>query len=48
MLGVETRDLEALYDRLPAIAAAERAGIESLESPDAGLEAVFDYLVGGP
>ena len=48
VLGVETRDLEALYDRLPAIAAAERAGIESLESPDAGLEAVFDYLVGGP
>jgi ABC-2 type transport system ATP-binding protein len=44
-LLLETTDLERFYDALPAIAAAERAGIESLETPDAGLEAVFDYLV---
>jgi ABC-2 type transport system ATP-binding protein len=46
-LSLETRDVDGFFARLPAIADAERAGILALESPDAGLEAVFDYLVGG-
>ena len=45
-LSIETSDVERFFAGLPAIAARERAGIESLETPDAGLEAVFDYLVG--
>jgi ABC-2 type transport system ATP-binding protein len=44
-LSLETTDIEALFSRLPALAAEVRAGIRSLESTDAGLEAVFDYLV---
>jgi ABC-2 type transport system ATP-binding protein len=44
-LSIETSDLEGFYSALPAIAVAERAGIQSLEATDAGLEAVFDYLV---
>ena len=44
-LTVETRDLDALCRRLPALAGELRAGIKSLESSDASLEAVFDYLV---
>ena len=45
-LQVETADLEALCNSLPAVAAEVRPGIQSLESSDANLEAVFDYLVG--
>lgn len=44
-LSIETTDIERLFERLPAIAATARAGIHSLESTDAGLEAVFEYLV---
>ena len=44
-LGVETHDLEGFLAALPRTAAAVRAGIQSLETPDAGLEAVFEYLV---
>jgi ABC-2 type transport system ATP-binding protein len=44
-LGIETSDLEGFLAALPAVAARARAGIRSLETPDAGLEAVFDYLV---
>ena len=44
-LAIETRDLEGLCRWLPAKASELRAGIRSLESSDASLEAVFDYLV---
>jgi ABC-2 type transport system ATP-binding protein len=44
-LSLETADVERLFDDLPAIAAEARAGIQTLEATDAGLEAVFDYLV---
>jgi ABC-2 type transport system ATP-binding protein len=44
-LGLETSDIEKLFAALPGIAAEARAGIQSLEATDAGLEAVFDYLV---
>ena len=45
-LVVETGDLERFFAQLTPVAAAERAGIQTIESSDAGLEAVFDYLVG--
>ena len=45
-LSLETFDLEHFFDELRTIAASERAGIQRLETTDAGLEAVFDYLVG--
>lgn len=45
-LSVETRDLERFLEELTALAARERAGLRTLESRDASLEAVFDYLVG--
>jgi ABC-2 type transport system ATP-binding protein len=44
-LGIETADLEGFLDGFGAVARAARAGVTSLETPDAGLEAVFDYLV---
>jgi ABC-2 type transport system ATP-binding protein len=44
-LSLETTDVEQLFADLPRIAAEARAGIQSLEATDAGLEAVFDYLV---
>ncbi|MEZ6013500.1 MAG: ABC transporter ATP-binding protein [Planctomycetota bacterium] len=44
-LDIETRDLAAFQAEFPALAARERAGVRSLESGDASLEAVFDYLV---
>jgi len=44
-LSLETSDIERLFADLPRIAAQVRAGIQSLEATDAGLEAVFDYLV---
>jgi ABC-2 type transport system ATP-binding protein len=45
-LMVETHSLERFQTQFTAAAAAERAGVRTLESPDASLEAVFDYLVG--
>jgi len=45
-LSIETRDVEAFFRELPPLAAELRAGLQALESPDASLEAVFDYLVG--
>ncbi len=45
-LSVETRDIARFFERLTPAAAEARAGIRSLASPDASLEAVFDYLVG--
>lgn len=45
-LDLETYDIDGFFRALPDIARAERAGIQSLETADAGLEAVFDYLVG--
>ena len=45
-LRLETWDIERFQAELPRVASAERAGVQSLHSSDAGLEAVFDYLVG--
>ncbi|MDZ4774224.1 MAG: ABC transporter ATP-binding protein [Planctomycetota bacterium] len=42
---LETSDIARFERDFAAIAVAERAGIESYEAIDAGLEAVFDYLV---
>jgi ABC-2 type transport system ATP-binding protein len=44
-LSVETRDIDRFFGELTELAARERAGVQSLESSDASLEAVFDYLV---
>ena len=44
-LSVETRDVDAFFRTLTPIAARTRCGILELESVDAGLESVFDYLV---
>ena len=44
-LVLKTSDLELLLGALPAIAGDARAGIQGLQSTDAGLEAVFEYLV---
>ncbi len=44
-LALETFDIDRFFEELPRIASAERAGIQRLETMDAGLEAVFDYLV---
>jgi len=44
-VDVETRDLAAFQGEFAALAARERAGVRSLVSADASLEAVFDYLV---
>jgi ABC-2 type transport system ATP-binding protein len=44
-LSVETSDLEEFLLRLGPVARETKAGIRSLETSDAGLEAVFDYLV---
>ncbi|MEO6595635.1 MAG: ABC transporter ATP-binding protein [Planctomycetota bacterium] len=45
LVMVETTDLARFEAELPRIAVDERAGITSLDMPDAGLEAVFDYMV---
>lgn len=45
-IDLETYDIEGFFRALPEIARTERAGIQSMETADAGLEAVFDYLVG--
>ncbi|MBI5364026.1 MAG: ABC transporter ATP-binding protein [Planctomycetes bacterium] len=42
---LETRDLDRFWSELPRVATETRAGVQSLESTDASLEAVFDYLV---
>ncbi len=44
-VSIETTDLERFFGELTPIAAQARAGVTSLESHDASLEAVFDYLV---
>ena len=46
LVRVETADLDGFQRALPRVAVDTRAGIHSVETPDAGLEAVFDYLVG--
>jgi ABC-2 type transport system ATP-binding protein len=46
-LDVETKSLEELETRLPAIAAEVRAGVRRLSIADASLDALFDDLVGG-
>ena len=45
-IEIETRDLESFLTHLPATVKATNAGVKFLESPDGGLEAVFDYMVG--
>lgn len=44
-LSVETRAVGPFFRRLNGIAAGERFGITALQSADASLEAVFDYLI---
>jgi ABC-2 type transport system ATP-binding protein len=44
-LALETRDLGAFTRSLTDIAGQERFGISGLESADASLEAIFDYLI---
>ena len=44
-LSIETRAVGPFFQRLNAIAAAERFGISAVRSADASLEAVFDYLI---
>ena len=46
LLALETADLELFQRELTALAARERFGLRGLESVDASLEAIFDYLVG--
>ncbi len=45
-LVTETRDVDGLFGALPALADRLQAGVQSLDSSDDDLEAVFDYLVG--
>ena len=45
-LAVETHDVQDFFRVLPGLASELGAGIQSLDSTDANLEAVFDYLVG--
>ena len=45
-LRLRTDDLPTLLRALTPLAAEAQVGLRSIESPDAGLEAVFDYLVG--
>lgn len=45
-LTIDTFHVDALFDALPELAARIEPGIRKLVSTDAGLEAVFDYLVG--
>lgn len=44
-VSVETLDLERFFVELTRVVAETKAGVTSLESQDASLEAVFDYLV---
>jgi ABC-2 type transport system ATP-binding protein len=45
-VAVETRSPERFFERLTPLAAQGAFGLSGLESVDASLEAVFDYLVG--
>ena len=45
-LSIETDDVAAFHASFAGVAATSRAGVRKLESDDASLEAVFDYLVG--
>lgn len=45
-VAIQTRDVERLLDELGELIPRERAGVRTIESHDANLEAVFDYLVG--
>ena len=45
-LEIETHDVQEFFRALPSLAGKLGAGIQSLDSTDANLEAVFDYLVG--
>ena len=45
VVKIETRDIDQFYRDLTAIVAAGELEIGSLEAVDAGLEAIFDYLV---
>jgi len=45
VVRVETTDLDLFQSSLPRVAVDTAAGIRSVETPDSGLEAVFDYLV---
>lgn len=45
VVKIETRDIDQFYRDLTAIVAARELEIGSLEAVDAGLEAVFEYLV---
>ncbi len=45
-LLVETQDVGTFHQRFAAVAGEADAGVRSLVSDDASLEAVFDYLVG--
>jgi len=47
LLMVETKDPRGLFQRLALLAGESHPGIQEIQSMDAGLEAVFDYLVGG-
>ena len=42
---VETFDLDQLYDRLPAFVLDEGLPITGIETTDATLDAIFEYLV---
>ncbi|MHC4135703.1 MAG: ABC transporter ATP-binding protein [Planctomycetota bacterium] len=42
---VETRYPDELYDRLPQVVLEQRLPVEALEAEDAGLDAIFEYLV---
>jgi ABC-2 type transport system ATP-binding protein len=44
-LSVETRDIGSFFRALTPVASELRVGLKSVESSDASLEAVFDYLV---
>jgi len=44
---LETRDAERFFGRVTSLVAEGGFGVQSLESVDAGLEAVFDYLTNG-
>ncbi len=46
LLTLETSDVDLFQRELTGLAAAERFGIRGLESVDASLAAIFDYLVG--
>ncbi|MEM6570899.1 MAG: ABC transporter ATP-binding protein [Planctomycetota bacterium] len=45
-LQIETDDVAAFHQSFASVAAETRAGVRGLQSDDASLEAVFDYLVG--